>query len=312
MAGGIGYDSAPGRAICGAISAIMTGVSYATSAEMARELGPFPGYHANAADMLRVIRNHRRAAYGQKDGYEKLATAAGAARPRGLPGRGTDRSRQARLGPRHRARPEPRLPQRAGDRRRADRHHRPRHGLRHDRHRARLRAREVQEARRRRLLQDHQPRRAGGAAHARLPRERDRRDRGLRRRPRLAGAGARDQSRDPEGQGLRRRSAGQDPCGPGKRLRHQVRLQQVGAGRELHRRQAQGPGRQAQGPGVRPADGARLHQEGHRSRQRARLRSDDAGRRAAPQGGAPVRSSIAPTRAAARASAISRSTATST
>ncbi len=74
MAGGIGYDSAPGRAICGAISAIMTGVSYATSAEMARELGPFPGYHANAADMLRVIRNHRRAAYGQKDGYEKLAT----------------------------------------------------------------------------------------------------------------------------------------------------------------------------------------------------------------------------------------------
>jgi ribonucleoside-diphosphate reductase alpha chain len=74
MAGGIGYDSAPGRAICGAISAIMTGVAYATSAEMARELGPFPGYHANAADMLRVIRNHRRAAYGQKDGYEKLAT----------------------------------------------------------------------------------------------------------------------------------------------------------------------------------------------------------------------------------------------
>ncbi len=75
MAGGIGYDSAPGRAICGAISAIMTGVAYATSAEMARELGPFPGYHSNAADMLRVIRNHRRAAYGQKDGYEKLATA---------------------------------------------------------------------------------------------------------------------------------------------------------------------------------------------------------------------------------------------
>ncbi len=75
MAGGIGYDLAPGRAICGAISAIMTGISYATSAEMARELGPFPGYHSNAAEMLRVIRNHRRAAYGQKDGYEKLATA---------------------------------------------------------------------------------------------------------------------------------------------------------------------------------------------------------------------------------------------
>jgi ribonucleoside-diphosphate reductase alpha chain len=74
MASGIPYDSDAGRAICGALSAIMTGVSYATSAEMARELGAFPGYQPNAADMLRVIRNHRRAAYGQADGYEKLAT----------------------------------------------------------------------------------------------------------------------------------------------------------------------------------------------------------------------------------------------
>jgi len=73
MAGGISYDSDEGRAICGAISAIMTGVSYATSAEMAGELGPFPGYGENAQDMLRVIRNHRRAAYGQSEGYEKLA-----------------------------------------------------------------------------------------------------------------------------------------------------------------------------------------------------------------------------------------------
>jgi ribonucleoside-diphosphate reductase alpha chain len=74
MASGIPYDSDAGLAICGALSAIMTGVSYATSAEMARELGAFPGYQPNAADMLRVIRNHRRAAYGQADGYEKLAT----------------------------------------------------------------------------------------------------------------------------------------------------------------------------------------------------------------------------------------------
>ncbi len=74
MASGISYDSVQGRAICGAISAIMTGTSYATSAEMARELGPFPGYAENAPDMLRVIRNHRRAAYGQKDGYERLNT----------------------------------------------------------------------------------------------------------------------------------------------------------------------------------------------------------------------------------------------
>ena len=46
----------------------MTGVAYATSAEMAKELGPFPGYAPNAGDMLRVIRNHRRAAYGFRAG----------------------------------------------------------------------------------------------------------------------------------------------------------------------------------------------------------------------------------------------------
>jgi ribonucleoside-diphosphate reductase alpha chain len=73
MASGLSYDSTEGRAICGAISAIMTGVSYATSAEVAGELGPFPGYEANAGDMLRVMRNHRRAAYGHKGGYEKLS-----------------------------------------------------------------------------------------------------------------------------------------------------------------------------------------------------------------------------------------------
>ncbi len=75
MSAGIAYDSAEGRAICGALSAIMTGVSYATSAEMAGELGPFPGYAPNADDMLRVMRNHRRAAYGRADGYERLSIA---------------------------------------------------------------------------------------------------------------------------------------------------------------------------------------------------------------------------------------------
>ncbi|MCL4765783.1 MAG: vitamin B12-dependent ribonucleotide reductase, partial [Hyphomicrobiaceae bacterium] len=74
MAAGIPYDSAEGRAICGAISAVMTGVSYATSAEMAEELGPFPGYFENADDMLRVMRNHRRAAHGETEGYEQLST----------------------------------------------------------------------------------------------------------------------------------------------------------------------------------------------------------------------------------------------
>ncbi len=75
MASGIPYDSEEGRAICGAISAIMTGTSYAASAEMAGELGAFPGYEPNRADMLRVIRNHRRAAYGKKTGYEHIGIA---------------------------------------------------------------------------------------------------------------------------------------------------------------------------------------------------------------------------------------------
>ncbi len=74
MASGIPYDSAEGRAICGAISAVMTGVAYETSAEMAGELGTFPGYEPNAADMLRVIRNHRRAAHGLATGYEQINT----------------------------------------------------------------------------------------------------------------------------------------------------------------------------------------------------------------------------------------------
>jgi ribonucleoside-diphosphate reductase alpha chain len=72
MADGIPYDSQKGRALTGAITALMTGESYVTSAEMAAELGAFPGYGANSAHMLRVIRNHRRAAYGLISGYEGL------------------------------------------------------------------------------------------------------------------------------------------------------------------------------------------------------------------------------------------------
>ncbi|RFP89414.1 vitamin B12-dependent ribonucleotide reductase [Rhodobacteraceae bacterium 63075] len=69
---GLGYDSDEGRAIAGALTAIMTGVSYATSAEMAGELGAFSGYERNREHMLRVIRNHRNAAYGATEGYDKL------------------------------------------------------------------------------------------------------------------------------------------------------------------------------------------------------------------------------------------------
>src|SRR4051812_39815125 len=75
MTMGLGYDSKEARALCGALTAIMTGTAYATSAEMARELGPFPGYVDNADAMLRVMRNHRRAAAGTPAGYEGLSVA---------------------------------------------------------------------------------------------------------------------------------------------------------------------------------------------------------------------------------------------
>jgi ribonucleoside-diphosphate reductase alpha chain len=73
MANGLAYDSDAGRAICAAISAVMTGVAYRTSAEMAAELGAFPGFEKNRDHMLRVMRNHRRAAYGESHGYEDVA-----------------------------------------------------------------------------------------------------------------------------------------------------------------------------------------------------------------------------------------------
>jgi ribonucleoside-diphosphate reductase alpha chain len=74
MASGLSYDSDEARALCAAITSVMTGVAYATSAEMAGELGAFPGYDSNREPMLRVIRNHRRAAHGEDRGYEGLAT----------------------------------------------------------------------------------------------------------------------------------------------------------------------------------------------------------------------------------------------
>ncbi|MFD0934880.1 vitamin B12-dependent ribonucleotide reductase, partial [Methylobacterium trifolii] len=75
MTMGLPYDSHEGRALAGSLTAIMTGVAYATSAEMAAELGPFPDYAENADAMLKVIRNHRRAAHGEAEGYEFLSIA---------------------------------------------------------------------------------------------------------------------------------------------------------------------------------------------------------------------------------------------
>ena len=78
MVSGIPYDSEKARAIAGAITAIMTGVSYKTSAEMAEVLGAFPRYEENKNHMLRVMRNHRLAAY-DADSYEALSL-----KPQGL------------------------------------------------------------------------------------------------------------------------------------------------------------------------------------------------------------------------------------
>ncbi|WEK37363.1 MAG: vitamin B12-dependent ribonucleotide reductase [Candidatus Pseudobacter hemicellulosilyticus] len=73
MVMGIPYDSEEARGIAGALTAIMTGVAYKTSAEMASILGPFARYEDNKQDMLRVMRNHRLAAY-DADEYEGLST----------------------------------------------------------------------------------------------------------------------------------------------------------------------------------------------------------------------------------------------
>ena len=72
MSKGVAYDSEEGRANCAAITALMTGISYETSAEVASEQGTFPGYQQHSKNMLRVMRNHRRAAYGWTDEYEGL------------------------------------------------------------------------------------------------------------------------------------------------------------------------------------------------------------------------------------------------
>jgi ribonucleoside-diphosphate reductase alpha chain len=83
---GLAYDSEVGRQWAGALTAIMTGESYAASAEMAKELGAFPKYQENADVMLRVIRNHRYAAYNAKSTeYEDLNITPVSLKIRGLP-----------------------------------------------------------------------------------------------------------------------------------------------------------------------------------------------------------------------------------
>jgi ribonucleoside-diphosphate reductase alpha chain len=80
MVMGLPYDSEEGRAVASALTAILTGEAYATSALLAKDVGPFPRYEANRESMLRVIRNHRRAAYNEDPAsYEGLTVF-----PRGI------------------------------------------------------------------------------------------------------------------------------------------------------------------------------------------------------------------------------------
>ncbi len=86
MVQGIPYDSHEGRGLCGAVTALMHAVSYATSAEMAGEQGSFPRFGANREAMLRVVRNHRRAAYqAPREEYEGLSIAPVGIDPRYCP-----------------------------------------------------------------------------------------------------------------------------------------------------------------------------------------------------------------------------------
>ena len=83
MASGIAYDSAEGRAFGAAITSLLTGASYAASAEMAQALGPFLGYAKNRSAMLRVVRNHRRAAYGIEPSLSALGANSSLSAPGG-------------------------------------------------------------------------------------------------------------------------------------------------------------------------------------------------------------------------------------
>ncbi len=74
MVQGIPYDSDEGRAQCGAVTALMHAASYAMSAEIAAEMGAFARYDVNREQMMRVIRNHRRAAFNvPHEQYEGLS-----------------------------------------------------------------------------------------------------------------------------------------------------------------------------------------------------------------------------------------------
>ena len=187
----------------------------------------------NRKDMLRVIRNHRRAAYNATRRRVRGADRhPDGPRPGVLPREPPLRGPR-RLGPGARARQAARLPQRPGVRPRADGHDRPRHGLRHDGHRARLRAREVQEAGRRRLLPDHQRRGAHGAEAPRLQARAGRRHHPLRPRHGHPAGRALHRRREPARQGLHARGPRDDRGAAALGVRHLVRDQPLDARRRV-------------------------------------------------------------------------------
>jgi hypothetical protein len=273
-----------------------------------------PGYDRTPSDMLRVMRNHRRAAYGDKNGYEKLSvTRCRSIHAETAPtANWSSAARQGAVGPRPRTRRRSTAIRNAQvDRDRAHRHHRSRHGLRHDRHRARLRAGEIQEARRRRLFQDHQPAPCRKpCARSAMARRRSPRSRPMRSATARWNQAPGDQSRRrsrPRASPTRRSPRSK---GAADGLRHQVRLQQVDARRGEFCKSARLSMRAAERSDFELLPGSASPSR-HRGRQHACVRRDDAGRRAAPE--APSTSGVRlrqPVRQAS-ASAISRSRATS-
>ncbi len=97
MSMGLGYDSAKGRGLAAAITSLMTGLAYRTSAEIAARVGPFPRYKHNRETMLRVLRNHRRAALGTEIGgsFEDLVIHPHILNPDDVPDHSLARRAQA-------------------------------------------------------------------------------------------------------------------------------------------------------------------------------------------------------------------------
>ena len=286
-----------------------------TSAEMARELGPLPRLcgeprrHAAGHPQSRAAPPH-----GEKEGYEGLATApvpldhAACPDPRLLAHAArTPGSKALELGA------QARLPQRAGDGDRADRHDRPGDGLRHHRHRARFRAGEVQEARRRRLFQDHQPHGAGGAARARLSRGRDQARSSTMRWATARSKGAPGVNHE----ALRRARASRRRSSPRSRRRLasafdiKFVFNKWTLGEDFLHRHAWLSAERIDQPDFDLLAEIGFAQARDRGGQRICLRRHDARRRAGARSPSICRCSTAPSRAAARASASSRSRATS-